>query len=159
MFLPLRAASAVWFLILLFLTGCASSPPVKEVRGYKQAIGEKAARTAEAMIGKPYKYRGDTPAGFDCSGLARYSYVTAGLDIPHGTKNLRSVTRLIDAQNMQKGDLLFFDEKGGNYSHVGIYTGHGCFVHAPSTGKKVRKNCLTELYYKKHFNEVRRFSE
>lgn len=114
---------------------------------------------AESMIGKPYKYRGESPSGFDCSGLARYSYLKAGLDVPHGTKALRSTTRSVSTRSMQRGDLLFFDEKGGSYSHVGIYTGKDCFVHAPSSGKKVRENCLAEPYWKKHFIEPRRFSE
>lgn len=143
----------------LLLSGCASSPAVRPITGYTPGIGEKAARTAESMVGRPYKYRGETPAGFDCSGLARYSYLKAGLDVPHGTKALRGATRAVSKRSMQRGDLLFFDEKGGPYSHVGIYTGNDCFVHAPSSGKKVRKNCLHESYWEKHFMEVRRFLE
>lgn len=60
---------------------------------------------------------------------------------------------------MQKGDLVFFDEKGGKYSHVGIYIGNQAFVHAPSSGKKVRKNNLTESYWKRRFLEARRFPQ
>jgi cell wall-associated NlpC family hydrolase len=145
-------------LFVLLFAGCAHAP-VKQVTGYTPAIGEKAARTAVSMIGRPYKYRGDSPAGFDCSGLARYSYLTAGLDIPHGTKDLKSATRAVGAGRMQKGDLLFFNEKGGTYSHVGIYIGDSSFVHAPSAGKKVRKDSLSDPYWKKHFLETRRFSQ
>jgi len=144
---------------LLLVVGCASSLPVKEVRGYTPAIGEKATHTALSMVGRPYKYRGDTPSGFDCSGLVRYSYLTAGLDVPHGTKTLRSVSRLVGAGSMQKGDVLFFDERGGSYSHVGIYIGGNQFVHAPSSGKKVRRNSLSDPYWKKHFREARRFPQ
>lgn len=155
--MPLRTTSARWCFVLLFLSACASSPQVKAVKGYTPAIGDKATHTALSMVGRPYKYRGDAPSGFDCSGLVRYSYLTAGLDVPHGTKALRSVTRPVDTARMQKGDLLFFDEKGGKYSHVGIYIGGSYFVHAPSTGKKVRKNSLNDPYWKKHFLEARRF--
>jgi peptidoglycan DL-endopeptidase CwlO len=38
------------------------------------------------MIGRPYQYKGESEAGFDCSGLVRYSYLAAGMDVPHGTK-------------------------------------------------------------------------
>ncbi len=144
----------LWFSFFLFI-GCAHTP-VKQVTGYTPAIGEKAARTAITMVGRPYRYKGDSPAGFDCSGLVRYSYLAAGLEVPHGTKALRSVSRSA-GKTMQKGDLLFFDEKGGRYSHVGIYIGGDSFIHAPSTGKTVRKNSLTEPYWKKHFIEARRF--
>lgn len=144
--------------LILLLTGCAHAP-VKQVTGYTPAIGEKATHTAVSMVGRPYKYRGDSPSGFDCSGLVRYSYLTAGLDVPHNTKTLKSVTHLVGSGRMQKGDLLFFDEKGGRYSHVGIYIGNNYFVHAPGTGKKVRKNSLLDPYWKKHFIEARRFSQ
>jgi murein DD-endopeptidase len=143
---------------MLLFTGCASSPPVKQVTGYTPAIGEKAASTAVSMVGRPYKYQGDSPSGFDCSGLIRYSYLTAGLDVPHGTKDLKNTTQSVGKRSMQKGDLVFFDEKGGKYSHVGIYIGNQAFVHAPSTGKKVRRNSLTESYWKKRFLEARRFN-
>ena len=52
--------NVLWLFVPL-LAGCASSSPVKEVRGYTPAIGEKAARTAMSMIGKPYKYRATAP--------------------------------------------------------------------------------------------------
>jgi len=108
------------------------------------------------MIGRPYKYQGDTPEGFDCSGLVRYSYLSAGLDLPHGTKSLISVTKLIDSKHVSKGDLLFFHEKGGKDSHVGIALGGDLFVHAPSSGGKVRKNSLADPHWKKSFHEARR---
>jgi cell wall-associated NlpC family hydrolase len=141
----------------LLLFACASVP-VKPVTGYTPAIGEKAARTAVAMIGRPYKYRGDSPEGFDCSGLVRYSYLAAGLEVPHGTEQLLRTTRTVGARSARKGDLLFFYESGKKYSHVGIYIGDNRFVHAPSTGKKVRKDSLRDAYWKKSFLEARRFN-
>lgn len=147
------------FAVLLgisILTACAAAP-VRPVTGYTPAIGEKAARAAASMIGRPYQYKGDSPAGFDCSGLVRYSYLAAGLDVPHGTKELRSVTRTA-GRGMQKGDLLFFNESGKKYSHVGIYLGGNAFVHAPSSGKKVRKDSLNDPYWRKSFLDARRFN-
>jgi murein DD-endopeptidase len=140
----------------LLLFACASEP-VRPVIGYTPAIGEKAARTAVAMIGRPYKYRGDSPEGFDCSGLVRYSYLAAGLNVPHGTKQLVRSTRSVSMRSARKGDLLFFDEKGGRYSHVGIYIGHNTFVHSPHAGQKVRKDSLKDRYWKESFIEARRF--
>jgi len=148
---------AILFGALIFAS-CMHAP-VQQVTGYNPSIGKKAANTATSMIGRPYKYKGDSPAGFDCSGLVRYCYLTAGLDVPHGTKDLQSVTRPVGMQYLQKGDLLFFDLSGEKYSHVGLYIGDQCFVHAPSTGKTVRKNCLREPFWKKHFLEARRFNQ
>jgi cell wall-associated NlpC family hydrolase len=107
------------------------------------------------MIGKPYQYRGESPSGFDCSGLVRYSYRTAGLDVPHGTESLKNRTRSVGT-NMQIGDLLFFNERGKPYSHVGIYLGGNTFIHAPSTGGQVRTESLEDPHWKSSFVDARR---
>ena len=153
-------------LSMFLLVNCASvpvkpatsnTPDISENADYIDAtIGEKAAFTAVSMIGRPYAFKGNSPAGFDCSGLVQYSYLAAGLDVPHGTKALRDITLPID-ENMQIGDLLFFNERGKTYSHVGIYLGGDTFVHAPSTGGQVRTESLEDPYWKSSFIEARRF--
>lgn len=149
------ACTVICCVIFLSAIGCASLPtqPVSE---HTPTTGETAARIAETMIGMPYKYKGDSPAGFDCSGLVQYSYQSAGLDVPHGTKALMNRTRSIDG-NLQTGDLLFFNERGKKYSHVGIYLEKDIFVHAPSTGGNVRKDSLQDPYWRDHFIDARRF--
>ncbi len=142
--------------VAVSLSACVSDP-VRPGTGYAPSLGEKAASTAESMIGRPYKYRGDSPEGFDCSGLVRYSYLSAGLEVPHGTTQLRGVTRPVGINDLRRGDLLFFN-KNGKTSHVGIYLGGDLFVHAPSKGGKVRKESLTDPHWKKSFHEARRFS-
>jgi murein DD-endopeptidase len=127
------------------------------VTGYSPEAGEKAAQTAVSMIGRPYRYRGDSPKGFDCSGLVRYSYLTAGFDAPHGTEFLMRVTRSLSMQSARRGDLVFFAENGKKYSHVGIYLGNDLFVHAPGSGGKVKKESLQDPHWKNSFLEVRRF--
>ena len=141
--------------IFLSAIGCATFP-TQPVTEHTPTTGEKAAFTAVSMIGRPYKYKGDSPAGFDCSGLVQYSYQSAGLDVPHGTKALMNRTRSIGG-NMQTGDLLFFNERGKKYSHVGIYLENDTFVHAPSSGLTVRKDSLQDPYWRDHFIDARRF--
>lgn len=142
--------------LCLALTACAVAPSKPET-GYDPQISEKAAQIAVSMIGRPYKYRGESPSGFDCSGLVRYSYLTAGVDAPHGTKELLRVTRRVELKKAKTGDLLFFSERGRKYSHVGVYLDNELFVHAPATGGKVRKESLSDPYWKKSFVEARRF--
>ena len=137
--------------------GCVAAQPARRIEGYSASVGDKAAETALTMVGRPYKYKGDSPAGFDCSGLVRYSYLVAGMDVPHGTNALRQHTRPVSDRDMRKGDLLFFHESGKKYSHVGIYEGDGRFVHAPSTGKHVCVDGLQDPYWEKHFLGARRF--
>jgi murein DD-endopeptidase len=150
----------VLWLVSITSVGCAVPyEPATRIEGYSSSAGDKAADTALTMVGKPYKFRGDTAAGFDCSGLVRYSYLAAGMKVPHSTYSLREHTRPVLAHDMRKGDLVFFNESGGKYSHVGIYIGSNLFVHAPSTGKSVRKDTLQDPYWKKHFLGARRFYE
>lgn len=150
---PLLAAA---LFVAVAAVSCASVP-ARHVSGYSFSAGDKAADTALTMLGRPYKYRGESPSGFDCSGLVRYSYLTAGLDVPHGTSALRESSHPVSTRDMRKGDILFFTQLGKKYSHVGIYEGGGRFIHAPSSGKTVRMDSIDDPYWKKHFLGARRF--
>jgi len=118
--------------------------------------GDAAAALAAKMVGKPYKYGGSSPSGFDCSGLVSYSFKQAGVALPHNTAQQRTTSRLIKVAELRRGDLLFFDQEGKKHGHVGIYLGEGRFVHAPSSGKSVRTDALSNPYWKKHLTEARR---
>ena len=145
-------------LLIAALAGCAGSPQRGEIPATRASdeTARKAVAVARDMIGKPYRYAGDTPAGFDCSGLVRYSYRRAGVSMPRATPAQRRSTTLISVRRLRPGDLLFFDQEGKNASHVGIYLGDGRFVHAPSTGGRVRSDSLGADFWKKHFVEARR---
>jgi cell wall-associated NlpC family hydrolase len=111
------------------------------------------------MIDKPYRYGGSTPVtGFDCSGLVQYSYRNAGLVVPRSTAEQRRASRLVQVSALRPGDLVFFDQEGKKSSHVGMYLGGLQFIHAPSSGKRVRKDRLDSPYWRKHLSEARRFS-
>ena len=108
------------------------------------------------MVGKPYRYGGNSPSGFDCSGLVQYSYDRAGVSVPRTTRSQLKAGTPVAAHSLREGDLVFFDQEGRKYSHVGIYIGDGRFVHAPSSGKKVRIDRLDKRYWEKHFVAARR---
>ncbi len=108
------------------------------------------------MVGKPYRYGGSTPKGFDCSGLVNYSFAQVGLKVSRDTRTLREQGVLVRTSALRRGDLVFFDQEGKKYSHVGIYLGDGVFVHAPSSGGKVRTDKLEADYWSRHFVEARR---
>ncbi|MDJ0850804.1 MAG: C40 family peptidase [Myxococcota bacterium] len=107
-----------------------------------------AARTAEAMIGAPYRYRGSTPKGFDCSGLVVYSYAEAGVSgLPRSAASLERVARPVSLTELEPGDLLFFQLSGKKTSHVALYVGDRAFVHAPSSGKRVERVSFDHVYW------------
>jgi cell wall-associated NlpC family hydrolase len=153
-----RASLAI---AILALAGCSSTPQKAPVAGSGSTrptadIAGQAAGYAQTMIGKPYRYGGTSPKGFDCSGLVFYSYKQAGVALPHSTDKQRSTARSIKLAELRRGDLLFFNQEGKKYGHVAIYVGDGKFVHAPSSGKSVRSDRLDSPYWKKHFSEARR---
>ena len=144
--------------VLFAFSGCASAPVASSgsTRPSAPEHGETAAALAAKMVGKPYKYGGSSPSGFDCSGLVTYSFRQAGVALPHNTAQQRTTSRLIKVAELRRGDLLFFDQEGKKHGHVGIYLGEGRFVHAPSSGKSVRTDALSNPYWKKHLTEARR---
>ena len=154
-----------WIVILGLLTACASSPQSggrDSTQGYESApradreAALEAAELAKTMVGKPYRYGGHSPTGFDCSGLVYYSYSRAGIAVPRTTRSQLKVGVPITSKSLRVGDLVFFDQEGRKFSHVGIYIGNGRFVHAPSSGKHVRIDSLNQRYWRKHFVAARR---
>ena len=112
----------------------------------------KAMRFARKQIGKPYKWGADGPNSYDCSGLAMASWRKAGVKIPRVTyAQYRKVDRKVKYANLKPGDLIFFHGR----SHVGLYVGHGRFLHAPHTGAKVRINKIGKRRKKQFAGAVR----
>jgi cell wall-associated NlpC family hydrolase len=59
---------------------------------------------------------------------------------------------------LREGDLVFYDTNNHAFSHVGIYLGNDRFIHAPSSGGKVRSENMRETYWKKHYSGARRIA-
>lgn len=138
----------------LALAGCAGAPTSRPDAA--PGAAERAAGHALKMVGKPYRYGGSSPAGFDCSGLVQFSFRQAGVSLPRSTEDQLRTGNRVRISSARRGDLLFFDEEGKKKSHVAIYLGDGKFVHAPSSGKRVRTDTLDSPYWKKHLSEARR---
>jgi cell wall-associated NlpC family hydrolase len=154
----------VFLIGLLFFaaSGCAGTPRASSAQPAAQGTGgvaERAAHYAAQLVGKPYRYGGASPStGFDCSGLVQWSYAQAGRKLPRSTDDQRVALQRIRVSELRRGDLIFFDQEGKKNSHVGIYVGNGEFVHAPSSGKRVRRDRLDTPYWSKHISEARRLN-
>lgn len=142
-----------WILVLSVVNGCARSPVASPPA---TPASRSAVDLATSMVGKPYRYGGATPQGFDCSGLVYYSFQRVGVNVPRSTKYQRKHSRAVTS-TPARGDLVFFNQEGRYSSHVGIVVGGNRFVHAPSSGKRVRVDSLTDPYWRKHLVDVRRF--
>jgi len=94
----------------------------------------EAATIALRYLGVPYVWGGESPKGFDCSGLVAYVYAQLGITLPHYAAAQYQLGVAVPHDQLQPGDLVFFD----GLDHVGIYIGGGQFVHAPHTGDVVK---------------------
>jgi cell wall-associated NlpC family hydrolase len=152
-------------LLAALLTACAGRPsapqPIVHVPVASIDRGaEDVLFRALGLVGTPYRYGGNTPAGgFDCSGLIGYVYRdAAGVSLPRSTRELISMRAPAVGRNaLQSGDLVFFATSGGRQvSHAGIYVGDGRFVHAPSSGGTVRLDSLSNSYWQRTYLDAKR---
>lgn len=97
--------------------------------------------------GTPYVWGGSTPAGFDCSGFTAYVYAKFGTQMAHSTYAQYDAYRHVARTDLRAGDLVFFAGVG----HVGIYIGHGRFIHSPRTGKSVEVQRLNGSWYRQSY--------
>jgi peptidoglycan DL-endopeptidase CwlO len=110
------------------------------------------ANIALSQLNTPYVWAGSAPGGFDCSGLVMWAYAQVGVSLPHSSYAQYGYGVPVSRDQLQPGDLVFFDGLG----HVGIYIGGGQFVHAPHTGDVVKISSLDESWYAATFVGARR---
>ena len=120
------------------------------------AAGLEIVRTAETLIGAPYREGGALPDGFDCSGLVNYVFARHGIAVPRDVRRQASAGMPVDRDAILPGDLLFFATTGSGPTHVGIAVGGGRFVHAPKSGDVVRVESLAAGYWRARFVAARR---
>jgi peptidoglycan DL-endopeptidase CwlO len=122
------------------VVGATASTPDATVAPPSQYGG--VVGVAMRYLGVPYVWGGASPSGFDCSGLVMYAYAQMGVSLPHYTGAQWNVGVPVSRDDLQPGDLVFFDGLG----HVGIYIGGGQFIHAPHTGDVVKISSMTGWY-------------
>ncbi|MFM0505512.1 NlpC/P60 family protein [Paraburkholderia caffeinilytica] len=139
--------------------GAYHAPPPGFPNFVDHSIGrEEISIQAMSLVGVPYRWGGNTPdSGFDCSGLVRYVVSrAASVNLPRTTADMSGRGESIEPDEIAPGDLIFFNTTGRPHSHVGIYVGKLRFVNAPSTGGTVRLDYLTNPYWAKRFDGIRR---
>jgi cell wall-associated NlpC family hydrolase len=113
---------------------------------------------AFSLTGIRYQYGGKSPeTGFDCSGFVRYVFQqAANLSLPHNARAISQLGKSIPLDQLQPGDLVFFNTLKSTFSHVGIYVGNGRFIHAPSAGSNISITDMSDSYWSKRFTGARR---
>lgn len=140
------------------LVGCAWTHPsasqgkATTANRYHPARNDLAL-VAMSLLDTRYTSGGRGPAtGFDCSGLVAHVYKEgAGLPVNGSAADLGRQSRPIAREQLQPGDLVFFNTLGAHHSHVGVYVGEGRFVHATNPRTGVRMDRLDNRYYAQRF--------
>lgn len=108
---------------------------------------------AMQYLGVPYRWGGASPAtGFDCSGFVMYVYAQVGVSLPHYAAAQYGYGVPVPKDQLQPGDVVFFDGLG----HNGIYIGGGQFIHSPHTGDVVKISSLSDPWYAARWVGARR---
>lgn len=117
-------------------------------------LATEIALYAVSLAGTPYKFGGENPStGFDCSGFIRHVFRdVTGLILPRSARAMGLAAKRIPPNELQAGDLVFYDTLKQAYSHVGIYLGNDQFIHAASTGGTTQISSMTDAYWTKRFN-------
>ena len=151
-------------LLLAFPAGAAAEParlaakprllPAPATAASEEVVGRpRLVEIALRYLGRPYRWAGAAPAGFDCSGFVMYVYGKIGIALPHNGAQLWGIGRFVPRNRLEPGDVVFFNGLG----HVGIYIGRGRFVHSPHTGDVVKVSRFSDGWYSSTYVGARRY--
>lgn len=126
--------------------GVPPAPSVPGVPGGGSG-GKKSSRFSSrkflgilrTALGDPYHWGGDSPSGFDCSGLVYWALRMMGYkDVPRTSQEQWAWVRHISRDQLQPGDLIFQNFPGEDSpGHVLVYAGHGRAIQASKPGEPV----------------------
>ena len=118
-------------------------------------LATQLTRSALKFLGVPYVFGGTSSSGFDCSGYVQHVFASLGIRLPRtADAQYDAGHRVVGA--MKPGDLVFFQTYAAGASHVGIYLGHGKFVHA-SSSHGVMVSSLSDSYWSARYLGAKRF--
>ena len=127
---------------------------VDSVSGKSEELIDRAME----VIGVRYRWDAELPqSGLDGSSFVGYVFKDKlGFLLPRKSTQMSRVGKPINRDELQPGDLVFFNTMRLTFSHVGIYVGDNKFIHSPSKGTTVRVDDLGSLYWDKRFDGARR---
>jgi len=133
--------------------------PLSLLRQLHERTSEMAVAAMD-FVGIRYRRGGESAeSGFDCSGFTRHVFaMSLGMMLPRRADEQATAPGFVAVRrdDLQPGDLVFFNTLRRSFSHVGIYIGANRFIHAPHTGASIRTEDMTFAYWAKRYNGARR---
>ena len=157
---PLKRLIALAATVATLATIGFTSPSAAHTPGNYIKARQHVKERLLSQMGKPYRYGSESPrSGFDCSGLVYWAFTNHGDDnLPRsssdmwGLRKKAGYKRIRNLENLEIGDLLFYNTSGGGVSHVATYIGRKKMIHTGSSGGRgVRKDEINYSYYKQRF--------
>ncbi len=147
--------------VLYNADGSNENSTEQELASGWKAKTQEVIINALSLTGIKYKFGGNSPeTGFDCSGFVRYVFHNAAnLTLPPTARAISQLGKTVKKDDLQPGDLVFFNTLKSAFSHVGIYIGDNKFIHAPSSGKVVRVENMQAGYWSSRFNGAQRLDK
>lgn len=117
-----------------------------------ETLPNSPVEMAEQYINTPYLWGGKSPFGIDCSGLTQVVYRFYGFNLPRDASEQVEHGNEVHIDEIQEGDLAYFNNNSGRITHVGILDGKGDIIHASG---HVRKDQLTKQgIYREDINSI-----
>jgi cell wall-associated NlpC family hydrolase len=110
---------------------------------------------ASNFVGSSYVSGAAGPYAFDCSGYTMFIFEKFGISLPHNAAAQASYGTAVSRNNLQPGDLVFFNTYGYGIGHVGIYVGNNEFVNAENYSAGVTY-CSLSGYWSNTYSCARR---
>lgn len=102
----------------------------------------KVVEVGKKYLGTPYRFGGENPSGFDCSGFVMFVYAQFGVALPHNAGAQGAMGKPIRLADARPGDIVMMA------GHNGIYAGNGMILDAPAAGGvvSIRKIWTADFY-------------
>lgn len=105
-------------------------------------LGVRAAELARAQSGSPFVRGGETPSGFDASGLVYYVFGHLGVEVPRTVAEQHRFGEAVSRGDLSPGDIVLFAH--GETRFTGIFVGGSTVVWASRSLGRVRTASLNE---------------
>ena len=138
--------------VLKALGVSGDAQPTQQTTSTSSSKSQAAVQAALSKVGASYSYGAVGPSSFDCSGLVMWAFRQAGVSLPHSSFAQYGMGQRVD--QIQAGDLVFFNTAGPGASDVGIATSATTAVSATTHG--VMTHSIRSGYWGSHFVGARR---